>query len=934
MAKNSYTELASKIEDLVVRLRQDKDTDSFLGDFLHLYGIPRNTVQKRRLNREHPFTADDPLVLKKRGVFGFAEDAAEGLEKLRRDYGSKIKSEELRFLIAFDSEQLRAVDTRWGHQLEKPLAELSEAYRFFSPWMGEDWYNLTAEDPADKDAAKAMGDLYTAILEDNPEMADEPHALHVFMVRLLFCFYAEDAGLFSGTNLFTRLLHDNTLHQEENADEYLAEAFASLDVEDKSAVSDYLRELPYVNGKLFSKRFPVPKISRSVLGKIIELGNRDWKDINLDIFGSMFQSVSDPALRGNLGQHYTSISNIMRVIGPLFLDQLKEEFGRQQNSIDGLLKLRERIGKIQVFDPACGSGNFLITAYIRLRELEMDILERLSVLDRAKKAENFKEQKSLRRFKGSKSDSVLFSDIELSNFRGIEIDDFPCEISTLSLWLTEHQMNQRFKKRLGVESRALPLREGGKIVCANALRVSWEDICPHTDENNQEREIYVLGNPPYLGSNDQSEDQKSDIKHVFSGIKNISTLDYVTCWFLRAARYVTNFPKSRFAFVATNSICQGQAVDYLWTHLLKFPIEINFAVHSFKWSNNASGNAGVTCVIVGMRNPTAKEGKYLFDENVRRVAGNINPYLLDAPDVIVRKVKRRSISGLPVMTKGNQPTGKNLIFTREEKNKLVQRYPVLTPFFRRYCGAAESIQEIERYCFWSPQRPPREILAIPEVEEFLAAVQKQREESPKESTRSIASSPWRFDEIRHQEKQAILVPCVSSENREYIPFEYKSKEVIISNLAQAIYDPPNWVFGLISSRMHMVWVGFTCGRLEQRFRYSVDLCYNTFPVPDLPEANKKQIEHLGMKIIEVRGRYPAKSLAELYDRSAMPEDLRRAHAMLDLYVDRCYRAEDFTDDRQRLEVLLKLYQKLTAAPTAAGPKKAVSAKRVPRRKNA
>ena len=869
--------------------------EDFIGKFLRLYKTSDTTIARLRKKRmdagNQPYTVDNPLFIRKSLLFAFSSQPSKALVQLKSDARTKSKQAP-RFLVVTNKSDLWAYDIKRHEVMETPLTELEDHYDFFLPWLGIERYSDHEENPVDRRAAEKMADLYDELCACNPEMAKDPHTIHVFLVRLLFCFFAEDTGIFEGENLFTDLFDRHTEQDGTNAAEYIKEVFASFDEKDKTKVNKHLRVFPYVNGTLFSEHLPIPMISRRARRMIINAGkNEDWQGINPDIFGSMFQSVSDPKERDHLGKHYTSLQNIMRVIRPLFLDQLEEEYERNKDSARGLRALHNRIGMIQIFDPACGSGNFLITAYKELRRLEIKIFERIKELV------------------PGESVSQLLLQVELANFYGIEIDDFACEIARLSLWLAEHQMNQEFRQRLGVAKSSLPLSKSGNITCGNALHLSWNEICPREDIMGTTREIYVLGNPPYICFDKQSKEQKADIKHVFAGIKKVKSLDYVACWFFRAAQYLSGYSSIQFAFVATNSICQGQSVDYLWTHLLKFPIEIGFAYRSFKWKNNARGNAAVICVIVGMRNKNASP-KYIYDKEERRTVKNINAYLIEGPNVIVHKVTRRTISRIPMMTNGSQPDdGKNLLFTPDEKDELQNKYPVLSPYLKKFCSGKDYIHKVERWCFWSPDRPIEEVMEIPEIKNRLNAVRKFREGSKAKTTRDKANVPYRFTNLRHQDKTALVIPRTTSENREYIPIG-TLKDTVVSNAIQVIYGPPMWILGIVSSRMHMAWVRLTCGRLKTDIRYSIDLCYNTFPVPDLSEDQKRKIKELVKLILKTRGKYPENTYADLYDKEKMPDELREAHKQLDDFIDHCYQSTDFADDDERLAVLLTLYKKL------------------------
>jgi hypothetical protein len=600
----------------------------------------------------------------------------------------------------------------------------------------------------------------------------------------------------------------------------------------------------------------------------------------------MFQAVIDPEERHNLGQHYTSVTNIMKVIEPLFLNDFKEELERARNlsqknvRTKALNELHDRIAKVKIFDPACGSGNFLIIAYKELRKLEMELFEAMNAFP--------------------------VSRITVDQFYGIEIADFACETATLSLWLAEHQMNLEYQKRFKQSLTSLPLKDGAHIVCDNACRIDWETVCP----KNEGDEIYILGNPPYLGSSMQNKEQKADMAHVFTGIKDYKNLDYIAGWFWKGAGYIEG-ANVQFAFVSTNSICQGEQVVYLWPHIFSKELEIYFAHQAFKWTNSAKGNAGVTCVVVGIRN-ASNCFCTLYSKGIAQRVQFINPYLSSGSNLIVLK-RRDPLSHVPEIMNGNKLTdGGHLILSTEQKEKLLSEYPESRQFVKKLIGSDEFINGNTRWCLWIPDEKKNVALSIKPIFERVARVREMRLESKKEATRFIAGIPHRFGQIRHKNSNSIIVPRVSSERRKYIPFGFLQNDTIVTDLAFVIYDAKPWVFGIISSQMHMVWVRATCGMLETRIRYSSALCYNTFPIPDLTEEQKQAITmHVG-NVLEEREKHPEKTMAQLYDPDKMPAGLREAHHQLDLAVDRIYRSKPFTSDEERLEHLFKLYEEMNA----------------------
>jgi hypothetical protein len=643
-----------------------------------------------------------------------------------------------------------------------------------------------------------------------------------------------------------------------------------------------------VNGGLFRDHYDIPQFSGKSRRMLIEAGSLTWAEINPDIFGSMFQAVIDPEERHNLGQHYTSVTNIMKVIEPLFLNDFKEELERASNlsqknvRTKALHDLHDRIAKVKIFDPACGSGNFLIIAYKELRKLEMELFEALNAFP--------------------------VSRITVNQFYGIEIDDFACETAVLAMWLAEHQMNLEYQKRFKQTLTSLPLKDGANIVCGNATRIDWETVCPKdfTDE------IYVLGNPPYLGSRYQKKQHKDDMKDLIG--KGYKNLDYVACWFAKAATYADK-SDVQVAFVATNSICQGAQVALLWPKIFDCGLEVSFAHQSFKWTNNAKGSAGVICVVIGLRRISSAPHKIYKDGHAKTVK-NINPYLTEGSSTYV---KRRSSPLSDILNKmvygALLNDGGNLVLSAEEKNALVLEYPEAEKMIRYYIGASEFLRGRHRWCLKIDDDLISAARKIPPISERLSRVSAHRESSTEKSTRALSEYPNRFYFSAHDDNvDAIIIPRTSSERRDYIPMGFTTGKTVIGD-AQAIFNSPPFTFGILSSRMHMVWMRVTCGRLKTDYRYSSALCYNTFPIPDLTEEQKQTITmHVG-NVLQERENHSGKTMAQLYDPDKMPAGLREAHHQLDLAVDRIYRSKPFASDEERLEHLFKLYEEMTAKET-------------------
>ena len=732
------------------------------------------------------------------------------------------------------------------------------------------------------------------------------HALNVFMSRLLFCFFAEDTGLFPEDNLFTNTLKTHTKEDGSDLAEFIDRAFLAMSTND-SAVLSTLPKLyevfPYVNGGLFRDRYPIPVLSRRARTLILNCGEYNWREINPDIFGSMIQAVVTPEHRAGLGMHYTSVPNIEKVIRPLFLDTLEEEFeaacaeAREKMSkktnhdraSQRLRNLLNRLSNIKFFDPACGSGNFLIITYKRLRELEIRIW------------------KAMREITGMAL--LPFPNITLTQFYGIELDEYAAETATLSMWLAEHQMNVKFKEELFVLPETLPLKPSGHIVCGNACRIDWNTICPHTPED----EVYIMGNPPYLGSKLQDAIQKDDMKVALSDVKDKKGVDYIAAWFWKGAKYIKE-SKAKYAFVTTNSISQGEQVSMLWKPIFDLGLEIFYARTSFKWSNNAKYNAAVTVAVIGVGNKNNTQ-KLLFNEQENKAykVDNINPYLSASDNVIVAKTYNIP-QGLPKAEFGCMPYDNgHLLLSESEKNSLLEKYPESDIFIKRIMGSQEFLNDIRRYCLWIDDDKREEAENIPLLRERIAATKDFRLNESKDGA-SLANRSHQFREhyvINEDSKGKVIIPSVSSERRIYIPIGYVDKDTVISNLAFAVYGAEKWLFALLTSRMHNLWVRTVGGRLKTDYRYSATLCYNTFPFPKLATVEKEELERHAQNILNTRDENFDMTLGEMYNPESMPEELREAHHQLDLAVERIYRPEPFTSDEERLEHLFKLYAKMT-----------------------
>lgn len=816
---------------------------------------------------------------------------------------AKIAKHSPRLYITSNGVHVVAYYPKKNDWYENSIELLWRDVTFFEPLAGIEPIQFSEEAEADVKSAELMAKLFDDIRRyNNIRDPQTVHALNVLMSRLLFCFFAEDTGLFPEENLFTNTLKTHTKEDGSDLGEFIDRAFLAMSTND-SAVLATLPKLyevfPYVNGGLFRDLYPIPVLSRRARTLIINCGEYNWREINPDIFGSMIQAVVTPAQRAGLGMHYTSVPNIEKVIRPLFLDSLEEEFdaacaeAREKMSkktnpdraSHRLRNLLSRLSQIKFFDPACGSGNFLIITYKRLRELEIRIWKALREITNV---------------------AVLpFPNITLTQFYGIELDEYACDTATLSLWLAEHQMNVKFRDAFGVQPDTLPLKPSGQIVCGNACRLDWNVICPHTPDD----EVYIMGNPPYLGSSLQDEGQKEDMRIAVGEVcKGYKKLDYIATWFIKAAMYSKDSSAS-FAFVTTNSITQGEQVPILWPVLYSSGLSISFAYNSFKWSNNAKYNAGVTVAIIGMK--TAPHSPTLFCQDKKIQTNHINAYLMAFEDVDITP-KTKSISGLQPMIFGSKSSdGGFLILSKEEKEDLIASYPESAIYIKRYVGSDDSINGFERYCIWVEDFQFEEAEKILPLRQRFEGVKNMRLASSKNQTREFASFPYKFTEIRFEDTKCLVIPRVSSERRPYIPFSFYSEGTVVDGSSQVIYNASLQTFAIINSKMHNLWVRTVGGRLKTDYRYSATLCYNTFPFPKLTTSEKEELERLAQNILNIRDENFDMTLGEMYNPETMPDGLREAHHQLDLAVERIYRPEPFTSDEERLEHLFKLYAKMT-----------------------
>ncbi|WP_095590970.1 class I SAM-dependent DNA methyltransferase [Actibacterium ureilyticum] len=807
------------------------------------------------------------------------------LDQLRAS--KKTKASKPAILIATDGETIAAEHPASGDTLHCTFSELGDHFGFFLPAAGKERYRAVEENPVDVKATGKLARLYDALTKANPDWGsdDRRHEMNQLMMRLIFCMFAEDVGIFPD-NQFSRLLFTHAGDKGEEARETIIAAFNAMNLpkDKRGALPAWTAELEYVNGGLFAGNIDAPRFDTISFRYLRDACDLDWREINPDIFGSMIQSVADPKQRSELGMHYTSVPNIMKVIGPLFLDDLDAEIHKAWDRAKALQQVLDRMSRIRVFDPACGSGNFLVVSYRELRARESRILQRLEELN-------------------GPGSMQMFSAIPISNFYGIEIADFAAETAKLALFIAEYQANASFAEVFGRRPAALPLKDAAHIRRGDSLYTRWEEVCPHPGE---EEEVFIAGNPPFLGKAQQDADHKAGMDHVFKGkLKSYRAFDLVAAWFFNASVYLRG-RNVRAALVSTNSICQGASAANLWPEILTDGVEIGFAHRSFKWRNNASANAAVICVVVGMRNKS-NATKRIFDGDVSEEAANINSYLLNDQNVFVTGASK-GIFGLPEMNFGCMPyDAGNLLLIPEEKEQMLAEAPEASKFIRRFMGSQEVVKGIERHCLWISDSDLRDAMAIPPVARRVEATREARLKMTDKGGIELADRPHQFREHVAPERHAILVPSVTSERRPYLPVERVGADVIASNLNQVLYDAPEWCIALIASRLHLVWIATVCGKLKSDFRYSNTLGWNTFPVPKFSEDQLAELSASARRILKCRYSHFPKTIAELYDPDKMPDDLRAVHRENDDLLETMYIGRPFRNDTERLEKLFKLY---------------------------
>jgi hypothetical protein len=908
---------AVEIEEAVSQLAdQPFDPRNFPYQFLEAFGNKETTIKRLRTGASNK--SDLGGVLQTNNIHIATCESGQVTSTLTalRESPATAKAK-AKFILATDGMDFEADDLAGDGTVACAYKDFPDHFGFFLPLAGITTVKQITENAFDIRATSRLNRLYVELLKDNPEWgrADRRHDMNHFMARLIFCFFAEDTDIFNGKGLFTDTISQMSAKDASNTHEVIAELFRAMNtkIEDRESagIARWADAFPYVNGGLFSGTMDVPHFTRIARSYLLHIGNLDWTKINPDIFGSMIQAVAEDEERGALGMHYTSMPNILKVLNPLFLDDLRAKLQEAGHNPRMLLNLRKRLSKIRVFDPACGSGNFLVIAYKQMRAIEAEINKRREEPDRR-------------------------SDIPLTNFRGIELRDFPAEVARLALIIAEFQCDVVYRGQKEALAEFLPLDAQNWITRGNAMQLDWLSICPpegtavklqsddlfgtpldqaQIDFENEGGETYICGNPPYLGNKLQSEEQKTDLRSVFDGrLEGWKSLDYVAAWLMKAADYGTR-TNAASAFVTTNSLCQGQQVPILWPTIFGTGHEIEFAHTSFKWANLASHNAGVIVIIVGISNSGEKR-KRLYsvdpDGSTReKICSNINPYLVDGPNLVVESRREPPIDCAPMLF-GNMPRdGGNLIVSHEEKTVNDITDPIFISHLRRFVGSEDLIQGKIRYCLWIEQHQHEEALRSPLIARRLEAVKQMRLSSKAASTRDFAKVPYRFAQIQGVARlSTLIVPRHSSERRAYLPVGLLDAKTIIADSAFAIYDAPLWNLAVIASRLHLIWIAAVCGKLKTDYRYSNTLGWNTFPLPSLTEKNKADLTSSATEILLKREAYYPATIGEMYDPDQMAREyseLQEAHDRNDEIMERIYIGRRFRNDTERLEKLFALY---------------------------
>ncbi|MEA5603030.1 class I SAM-dependent DNA methyltransferase [Nostoc sp. UHCC 0252] len=876
---------------------EKSESQSFWNDFFNVFGISRRRVGSFELPIKKADNKQGFIDLLWKGTI-LVEHKSRGkdLDKATqqaKDYFPNLKEHELpKYILVSDFQKFRLYDLDTNETTEFELQNFVNHVHLFGFMAGYEKRVYKDEDPVNIAAAELMGDLHDRL----KEIGYIGHDLEVYLVRLLFCMFADDTGIFN-KGIFWEYIDLHTKEDGSDLAMHIAWIFHILNTPNEKRLKNLdenLAQFPYVNGKLFEEPLQPAAFDKPMREMLLKACAFDWGKISPAIFGSMFQAVMNQTERRNLGAHYTSEKNIQKLIKPLFLDDLYTEFEKAKGSKGKLETLHKKIANLYFLDPACGCGNFLIITYRELRDLEILILLELNKSGQLV------------------TDISSIIQVDVDKFAGIEYDEFAVRVAEVAMWLIDHQMNVKVSNEFGQYFVRLPLKKSAKIVHGNSLRIDWESVVA------KEKLNFILGNPPFVGKAFQDTQQKADMQEIFAGVKGAGVLDYVAAWYVKAAQFIQD-TNIHIAFVSTSSISQGEQVGILWQELYsRCKIKIHFAHRTFSWSNEAKANAAVHCVIIGFGLYNI-ENKRIFDyidikgEPSEKKVKNINPYLVEGSDLVILS-RKTPISNVPNINFGSMPNdGGHLILTESEKEEFLKNEPEAEKWIRPYTGAQEFINGYSRYCFWLVDIQPQDLKRFKGITQRIEEVKRMRSQSNRETTRKLAAFPTLFGENRQPETSYLLLPRVSSERRKYIPIGFIDKNVIGNDQVSIIPHATLYLFGVLTSEMHMTWVKYVCGRLKSDFRYSNTIVYNNYPFPETANDKQKQkVETAAQKVLDTRAKYPDSSLADLYDPLTMPPDLVKAHQALDKAVDLCYRPQPFVSELNRIEYLFSKNEALSA----------------------
>lgn len=893
-------------------VNEDAEAKSFWDDFFNIFGISRYRVAsfekavKKTDNRQGYID-----LLWKGQILIEHKSRGKDLDKAfaqAKDYFPGLTEKELpRYILVCDFGKFRLYDLENGQHNEFSLSQLKDNVALFGFIAGYEKKTYKEQDPVNIEAAELMGRLHDKL----KAVGYTGHQLELYLVRLVFCLFADDSNIFE-KGIFHDYLEHRTAEDGSDLAMHIDTLFILLNTPTDRRLKNLdesLAVFPYVNGKLFEERLDTAAFDSEMRKMLLDCCLLDWAKISPAIFGSLFQSVMDAKARRNLGAHYTSEKNILKLIKPLFLDELWAEFNKVKNSKAQLQKLHTKISSLRFLDPACGCGNFLIIAYRELRLLEIEIIKTLL------KLQGYREEV----LRGAQMDASYLVKCNVDQFYGIEYEEFPAQIAKTALWLMDHQLNMLVTETFGEYYVRLPLQKSATIVHGNALRTDWQSLIdPLPFEDGTGVYDYILGNPPFIGKQLQNAEQKEDMDAVFAGINGAGVLDYVTAWYILAAKYIQG-KQTKCAFVSTNSISQGEQVGILWNELFNnYKIKILFAHRTFSWSNEARGNAAVHVVIIGFANYDIDEKRifeyeYIKGEPHEVAAKNINPYLVEGKDIIIPK-RKKAICNVPEISFGSMPNdGGGLLFNDNEKEEFILLEPGSETFIKPLLSAHEFLNGEKRWCLWLNDANPNELKKLPNTLARIQIVKNHRSKSNREATKKLAAFPTLFGENRQPNSDYILIPRHSSENRKYVPLGFFDSSIIVSDSCLSVGNSTLYEVGILHSEMHNSWIKCVCGRIKSDYRYSNEIVYNNYPWPENPTAKQKEaVEKAAQAVLDARALFPDSSLADLYDPNTMPPALVKAHQHLDKAVDQCYRPQPFVNETKRIEFLFELYDKYTA----------------------